>query len=67
MREIRLPEALDLGEAYGRVRAMLDENNDPIPEGITFVSVERDSGRPASPDSTASFLEALAARLERRG
>jgi membrane peptidoglycan carboxypeptidase len=31
----------------------------PIAEGITFVSVERDSGRPASPESTASFLEAF--------
>jgi penicillin-binding protein 1A len=38
----------------------------PIPEGITFVSVERDTGRPASPDSTASFLEAFKTGSEPR-
>ena len=37
-----------------------------IPEGVTFVSVERDSGRPASPDSTASFLEAFKSGSEPR-
>ncbi len=31
----------------------------PIPQGITFVSIDRDTGRAASPDGTASFLEAF--------
>jgi membrane carboxypeptidase/penicillin-binding protein len=38
----------------------------PIPEGITFVSIDRYSHQPASPDSTASFLEAYKTGTEPR-
>jgi len=38
----------------------------PVPEGITFVSVEPGTGHPASPDSTAAMLECFKRGTEPR-
>jgi penicillin-binding protein 1A len=38
----------------------------PVPEGITFVSMEPGTGRPASPDSTAATLECFKQGTEPR-
>ena len=62
---LHVGDSIVCGEAYGRVRAMLDENNDPIPEALPSRPVQV-LGLTAVPGAGDNFLVVSDDRMARQ-